>query len=279
MAYIRLIRPHHWVKNLLIIAPAFFAGVISDTNILVDVLITFLLFSIVSGGMYAINDVFDKTRDSAHSKKRNRPVASGAIRDKTALIYATILLLSSLGLSAYLIPDIAPWLLLYFLFNLLYSKKLKYVPVLDIMIFPLFYLIRIIVGGVAADVVISEWLILCTIFLSIFLVVAKRYVEFLNGELREVLKFYSHNFLQSLLIVSASLCVMSFAIYSVLGNLHYLAVYSNLFVLAGMFRYFYIVYSSDAAEAPEVVLIKDGWLASIVVLWVGYLFIIFYLLI
>ncbi|MBX4189057.1 UbiA prenyltransferase family protein [Candidatus Parcubacteria bacterium] len=275
-AYIKLARPHHWVKNVLIFLPAFFAGVISNSHIFLSVLYSFITFCLAASAVYAVNDLLDLHTDKEHEIKRLRPLASGRISPKEGFAIALGLFVVATLLAYALVPSTLKLLLVYGAINILYSYSLKHIPVVDLIIFTVLYLIRIMVGGEAAGVPVSEWLILCTIFLSLFLVVAKRFAELERQGRRRVLQFYSAKFLETLLVMSATLSIISFALYTIIGHSDKLLVYSNLFVIFGISRYFFLVYSSSHAESPEKALFHDWWLLCGVVAWAGYLLWVFY---
>lgn len=179
--YIQLLRPHHWVKNLLVFAPIVFAQKVFDGEALTQTVTGFLVFCLAASTVYIVNDIVDRESDRRHPKKQSRPIASGAIRPGQASGLAVLLGCFSLGLGVWIGQSFVLAVIVYFAANGLYSVWLKHQPVLDLVIVSSFYLIRIFAGGIAAAVPISELLILVTFFLALFAVTIKRRQEFIQG--------------------------------------------------------------------------------------------------
>src|SRR3989344_4807982 len=233
LQYIVLMRPFGWVKNIFVFAPIFFAGAIFDYPSLLLAASAFVVFSLVSSSVYVLNDIADLEHDRNHSAKKARPIASGRISVLNAKLFFGVLFLVAFVAAYALVPAIVPVLALYFLLNVLYSFFLKYVAVLDILLVSFFYLLRVIAGGIAASVFVSNWLLLCVTFLALFLVVGKRKAEYREETKRKVLEAYTPAVLDVFLAMSATLIIFSYSIYTVLVLNSPLAVYSVFFVLAG----------------------------------------------
>ncbi|TAL48875.1 hypothetical protein EPN83_02870 [Patescibacteria group bacterium] len=276
MNYLALARPQQWIKNLLIFASAFFSGMLFSPSLFLELFAVFGLFSLTASAGYALNDALDYEFDRTHKSKGKRPVASGEISKRNAVYFSLIIFAVSITLVLRFFPDLSLLFLIYFVLNILYSALLKKIVVVDLLVFPVFFLIRILIGAEVVGVGITSWLILCTIFLSLFLVIAKRVSERRSAAGREVLNFYSEQFLSALLITSATLSIVAFALYTVLAYPKPALVYSNIFVVGGIFRYFFLVFSTNKAEEPEAALVHDRWLFAIVLGWVIYLFFVFY---
>src|ERR1035437_2220667 len=165
----KLLRPYSWIKNLFIFVPLFFARDFFIYAKLSTVILAFIVFCITASSVYILNDIFDIEQDRKHSNKKNRPLASGAVSVKSAIIMFFCLLIIDAFIVYFYIPQIFLLIGLYFLLNILYSKYLKHIAVVDILLVSSFYFIRIIIGGIAAQVPVSHWLLLCMIFISIFL--------------------------------------------------------------------------------------------------------------
>lgn len=277
MDLLRLIRVRSWVKNVFIFAPIFFGGYILNIDLFANTVLAFILFCLVSSAVYIINDLFDLDQDRKHESKRGRPLASGKVTVAQSVIICSVLFISAAVIGYIYIPEILWALALYFLFNILYSKRLKHIPIVDILCISLFFLIRIIVGGISSSVHISYWLMVCTVFLALFLIVGKRLVEFSQQEKRPVLKIYTEDFLKNLLMLTAVLVIGTYSIYAIVVLNSVLAIISIFFVLLGILRYLYLVYTSKKVEYPEKVLFQDFIVFISVAIWIFIMFCVFYL--
>lgn len=277
MPYIALIRPWQWAKNLLVIAPVFFAGAAFQVHELFLAVIAAITFSLASSSMYVFNDMCDVEKDRQHPSKRHRPLASGLIgMNAGGILSVTLLLLSVVGM--YIAPPITPVIVLYVFLTMLYSFKLKHIVVLDLICVAAFYVMRIIAGGAATGIFISQWIILCVLFGSLFVIVGKRRAEFQRNIRRTVLESYSKEALDHMLIGSAALAVMTYGIWSVVEHDSRYLVYSTVFVIFALFRLLNRIHTDpQAAEAPETLVFKDPWILSSFLLWVVYVFFVFYL--
>lgn len=276
-AYLRLLRPQQWVKNSLVFTAIFFAKEIFIWEKLFSTILAALVFCLVASSVYIINDFCDRENDAKHPQKKNRPLASGAISLSGAIGVLIFLLVISFGIIFLFVPQILWLILLYLSLNLFYSFYLKKIPIFDLLVISSFYLLRIEVGGLAAQAPISRWLILCIIFVSLFLVVGKRLVEYARAEKREVLHSYNEELLKQLLVISSSLSIASYGLYSILGVNSPLAVYSIFLVILGIVRYLFLIYNSQAAEEPEKLILKDSVILVTLLVWALYMFLIFYI--
>lgn len=276
MDILRLIRVRSWFKNIFIFAPIFFAGLVFDITLLTQTCLTFVLFCFLSSAVYIINDLFDLEQDRKHESKKGRPLASGRVAVPVAMTICAFLLLIVFVFGGIFIPEILWIMALYFLLNILYSKKLKHIPIVDILCISLFFLMRIVAGGVSASVHISYWLMVCTVFLSLFIVVGKRLVEFTQEEKRPVLRIYSKDFLRNLLMITAVLVIGTYSIYALVVLDSIWAIISIFFVLLGILRYLYLIYTSKKVEYPEKVVLQDVTVFASVALWMLTMFYIFY---
>ena len=220
--YLKLIRVKHWLKNGLVFLPIFFSINIFNTKYFLTTLIAFFIFSLTSSIVYVINDINDIEKDKKHPIKKNRPLASGAISIKNA--YITILVISLLTITmislTYLANDnigIAIIPLVYLTLNLLYSKWLKHVPIIDVVILVSGFLFRVMYGGIVNNIEVSKWLYLMIVFGSFYLGFGKRRNEIIkNGEKsRKVLELYNKDFLDKNMYVSLALAVVSYTLWCV----------------------------------------------------------------
>ncbi|MEN9649281.1 MAG: hypothetical protein RL094_248 [Candidatus Parcubacteria bacterium] len=273
---LRLLRPTSWIKNFFIFVPLFFAREFLFIQKLESVIVAFICFSLTASCVYILNDIADREQDKLHDKKKFRPIASGAVSVRRALQVFAVLLITTIALTHYVVPAITYYLAAYFLLNIAYSFYLKHIATIDILLISGFFLIRILIGGEAAGVHISLWLLLCTIFISLFLIVGKRIAEFNGKSKRAVLNVYTSEFLTALLIIAATLSIISYSLYSVLVLNSYIAVYSIFFVLLGVLRYVFIVFTSAKSEYPERAVVSDPIVLVATLGWIIFMCMIFY---
>jgi 4-hydroxybenzoate polyprenyltransferase len=275
---IESLRPKQWTKNLLL-----FAGLIFSQNLFIlsdlwRAAAGFVLFCTLSGGLYLLNDVIDIEKDRAHPVKKNRPVASGRLSIKAALTGFVILLPGSIILS-FLITSQFGWIVVsYALLTLAYSLFLKNVVIMDVLIISVGFVLRAVAGAAVIQVTISLWLLVCTIFLALFIALNKRRHELvLLGEgakrHRKNLVEYS-TFLLDLMITLVSACtLMAYALYTTSEETIQKFGTKNLiltlpFVIYGIFRYLYLVHQRGKGGSPEKVLLEDRELMIDIFLWI-----------
>lgn len=266
--YFELIRPKQWVKNLFVFAPILFAGKLMDLPMLLVNILAFAAFCCVSSSVYVLNDIIDVESDRVHKKKRYRPIAAGYVSVSQAKILFVILIALTAVLSSML-----PFLFLitisaYLVNNLLYSFKIKNVVLLDVFSISTGFILRVIAGAVAIDVSVSSWMIITTIFISLFLGISKRRAE-LSGpnqdnleKQRKVLSDYDVVFVDQLNTIAATGTIISYALYTVsekaINAFHSdKLIYTTPFVLYGIFRYLYLLHQKNLGESPTQIVTKD----------------------
>ena len=221
-AYLKLARPHHWVKNLLVLLPLLCSGQVAEWVRLRRGLWGFLAFSLLASAIYCVNDVKDAEKDRQNPSKCSRPVASGAVSDRGALIFGGLLLCGA-ALCGVLAAgtDYPSYVLLgaYFILNLGYSLGLKNVPLLDIAVLVSGFLLRMLYGGAVTDIALSKWLCLTVVSASFYLGLGKRRNELRNRkeDSRAVLKYYSESFLDRNMYMCLSLAVMFYDLWAMDG--------------------------------------------------------------
>ncbi|MBU2103723.1 UbiA family prenyltransferase [Patescibacteria group bacterium] len=274
--YISLLRPYQWIKNLLVFSPLFFAGALFVPNALSASLAAFAAFCLAASAVYVLNDIFDREQDKEHPKKQERSIASGRVSVSCAYLF--VFLLSAALLSIlWLLPILAPVLIAYAALNVAYSAWFKHIAILDILCVAVFYIMRVFAGGAATGIAVSNWLIVCVFFLSLFIIVGKRRAEFRLEKRRKVLAQYSKKFLDGLLFVSAALAVAAYGAYTIFGNSSPFIFYTTIFVAAALFRVINRLYTNPAeAEVPEKMLVQDPWILGSFALWGCSLLYIFY---
>ena len=264
---LRTWRPVQWTKNLFVLAPAVFAGALDDPELAVRAGIAFAAFCALSSCVYVLNDLVDRERDRLHPIKRDRPLAAGTLTPPVAAASAGLLLAGALGASAWLSVSFLTLALVYLALNLFYSMALKHLVIVDVMAVALGYVLRVMAGGEAVGVPVSDWLLLCTVFLALFLVVSKRRHELVSlaenaaGQ-RRVLSSYSPTFLDQMINVVTASTLISYALYTTapeteakFGGRGF--VYTIPFALFGIFRYLYLTYQVDDPRNPTETMLRD----------------------
>jgi 4-hydroxybenzoate polyprenyltransferase len=271
------LRPHQWTKNLLLFAPLALSKHLFDETPLLRSLGAFALFCGLSGVVYLVNDVADIERDRLHPRKRLRPIASGAIAPRTALAFAVFLAALSLGLSTRLGTPFAVCAVTYLILNLLYSFWLKNIVIVDAISVSLGFVVRAVAGAAAIGVVFSDWLLICTILLALFLTFCKRRHELTSlsdtavGH-RKILSEYSPYLLDQMIAVVTASCLTAYAFYTTAPETVDKFKTNRLswtlpFVLYGIFRYLYLVHQKEQGGSPSDILLADRPLLAAVGLW------------
>lgn len=271
--YIRLARPRQWIKNLFVFSALIFAKLIFEPVYLKTVFLATISFCLISSCVYILNDIFDADKDRVHPQKRTRPVAAGIVSKTEAWVLLIILLPVALIFGFYLNRGFGLILLLYFTNNVLYSTIVKHMVILDVMSIALGFLLRVIGGGVVIDVYISQWILLCTLLLSLFLGFSKRRNELVILEEgadshRKILKEYSLEFIDNMLSIVTASTVMAYSLYTFSSKNSYYMILTIPFVLYGVFRYQYIVYQKKEGGSPEDAVLSDIPLMLCILLWV-----------
>lgn len=279
-AWVELLRPAHWVKNIVVFAgPAAGLKMLSQAAV-AEALLAFAAFCLAASATYAINDVVDREADASHPTKRNRPVASGVIRPAAALTAAGVLIVAALALSATLINQtVALIVLMYLGLTLAYSLALKRCVILDVILIALGFVLRAWAGAAAVDVTTSEWLVACMFTLCLFMGFGKRRCEVTMignseeaGLHRATLIRYTPDLLNHLITVSAGITVMTFMLYTMdmVGPAAPFAkqhlFYTLPIVVYGVFRFAMLTETGLFAGPTEIVL-KDRVLLGTIIVW------------
>lgn len=276
-ALLQAMRPHQWIKNLLLFAGLIFSSRFTDLEQAGRVSLAFLAFCVLSSGVYLFNDLRDVERDRHHPTKRDRPIASGRLPAQAAGVWMVVCWVVGLG-SAFLIDRGLGWVALaYWTLTMGYTLGLKETPILDVALIAMGFVLRAIAGAVTIQVMISPWLIVCTFFLALFLGFAKRRHELVtlgeNGSShREALGDYSQTFLEHLLTMTMTVTIMAYAVYTILSDTakeHPGLWYTLPFVVYALFRYYYRVERHDAGGAPEKLILQDRHVLVSILLWIA----------
>lgn len=285
LALLKNMRPKQWAKNLLLFAGLVFDRQLTYLPALERTLIGFLIFCLLSSSIYLINDISDLENDRKHPKKKFRPLASGALSVPVAVTAIAIFLTVAIGFGFWLSPLFGIGCLIYLALNLSYSFWLKHIPVLDVLILASFYVLRVWAGVSLITVQrFSPWIYVFTTFLALFLGIGKRRAEILNtrdgSQTRHVLKRYTVEYLEQLLLIDLALAIATYSLYTFLApNLpeNHAMMLTIPFVIYGFFRYLYLVQVKNSGEAPEEILFNDRPLQVCLVAWVATVLLIFYI--
>jgi 4-hydroxybenzoate polyprenyltransferase len=277
---LQAMRPHQWVKNLLVFAALVFTPRIFELAAWRDAALAFASFCLAASSIYLLNDIVDREEDARHPRKRNRPIASGRLGVRTAKVQLVLQLAAAFALAALVPPYVrkgaaagAPglpfvvWPAAYLLLNLAYSFWLKRLVIVDCMCIALGFQLRVQAGAAAIVVKASHWLLLCTFFFALFLAFCKRYEELAkqaeaSGRTRATMEDYTSSFLNMMIGPLAALSILTYALYTV--STETIATHGTdrlmftvPFVTYGVFRYLYLVYRKSEGGDPARLLFRD----------------------
>lgn len=275
---IKLLRVEHWVKNLFLFLPAFFAARLGEALILERAIIGFLAFSLVASAVYVLNDLVDAPQDRNHPDKSRRPIASGAIRPRQAIVVLAILFTLGTLTAAFLSWEMLFFTLLYFAINVAYSFSLKHFAIIDISLIALGFLLRVLAGGAVTGVAVSHWLIVLTFLLAMILGLAKRRGEYVvamgENNFRKALEGYNLPFLDMAMVVCSTVSIVAYLMYCFspevslrIGSNN--IFYTAFFVIIGILRYLQLAMVFDKTESPTRALLRDRFLQIILLAWIG----------
>jgi 4-hydroxybenzoate polyprenyltransferase len=266
-AWVRVLRPGQWTKNLAVFAPLLFARRVFDGNAAVLSLLAFVAFCLLSSGTYVFNDWIDREEDRRHPEKALRPIAAHEIRGRTVLLLLIICWAAGLDLGVHLGWKFAVLGGAYLVIQIAYTFVLKHQVILDVLAIAAGFVLRVLAGAVAIDVPVSGWLFLCALLLALFLGLAKRRQELVSlkeaaSEHRAALGEYNLPLLDQMLSTVAGMCILAYGLYTVAPDTVAKVGSDRLkwtlpFVLYGILRYLYLVHRRDVTGSPERVLFSD----------------------
>jgi len=284
LVFLENLRPRQWTKNLLLFAGLIFAKKMGDLDCLARAVAGVGVFCMASGVIYVFNDIADRNLDRLHPDKKKRPIASGRLDVRRAVSLGLQLLAAVLVASGFLGSQFLAIVAFFFLWNWLYTRWLKRVPILDVTGIGMSFVIRAVAGVLVLlpacpQVRISIWLLLCTFFLSLYLGFCKRRDEFTkvataSGRSRPVLRDYTEPMLDALIGISFGLTMVMYSLYTVWPDTvaHFGTrdlIYTVPLVLIGLGRYQYLVYQEKLGGKPHEILLNDLFLQMVVILWAG----------
>ena len=287
-AYLKLLRVEQWVKNLFVFIPLFFSGKIFETTQLFETIFSFIIFSFTASSIYIINDYSDRESDRVHPEKCRRPLASGAISVGRAKLVLVGLVISTIGLIISL-SDVFGYNVLkfgavissYFVMNLAYTFRLKHIAIVDISIIAVGFVLRVLAGGYATGIVVSQWAIILTFVLALVLAVGKRRGELVNtqlsGNTRKALDGYNIQFADIVLSISVTLAIVSYIMFVISPETQKeftnKVFYTFIFVIFAFLRYLQQTLVYNRTESPTKMIYKDRYIQVVLALW-GFAFLI-----
>jgi len=298
------LRPQEWVKNLLVYAGLLFSGQVDEGAQVLAATLTFVAFCAISSAGYLFNDLHDREHDRLHPEKRTRPIASGALTVAAAAAVAAALALAAVAIGLVVEPEVGGLVALYGVIAAAYSVVLKRLVILDVMTIASLFILRVVAGAVAVEATASEFLLICTAMLALFLGFTKRRQEALlempeqapaprpgapgpgqapgseaqERATRPVLEHYSLPFLDQMVAMVTAAAILSYVIYAVdspLAGSKMLATAPS--VLYGIFRYLYLIYDRRDTRSTAAILTEDPGMIFAAVTWIGAALAVLYL--
>jgi 4-hydroxybenzoate polyprenyltransferase len=277
--YFILLRPRQWFKNIFVFAGLLFSREFNDPTAVVASLYAFSIFCVLSSGVYVLNDILDFKEDRVHPLKSKRPIAAGEVARSTGMIIASLCFILALAGSYLVNTEFFFICIVYGIMMILYSTIVKHIIILDVLFVALGYVLRAIAGAVVIQVVISSWLLLCSLLLALLIVIAKRRneLEVLGAENakvhRKTLARYPVTLLNQMIAIVSAACIVSYCLYTLAPetvtkfNTRNL-IFTVPFVLYGIFRYLYLTFHNKT-RSPDQVIVTDIPLLICLVGWVG----------
>ncbi len=272
--YLKLLRVHHYIKNLLVFLPLIFSKQLFDPQLFLSALIAFISFSFAASIVYVINDIKDAEKDRLHSTKCKRPIASGAVKKSSAIILAAILFIVITVLNVFVLtPSVGSlaFLLIYIVMNIFYSCGLKSIPIFDVAILAFGFLLRLLYGASVTNIELSNWFYLTTMLGSFYLGFGKRRNEIRNEgtDTRAVLKSYSYNFLDKNMYMCLSLAIVFYSLWTIdvmqeLGST--LLIWTIPLLILISMKYNLNIEKTEDGDPTEVIL-RDKVLLGMVLLF------------
>ena len=288
MNILKILRPHQWVKNTFIFIPLFFGGSLFDMADWTSSLVAFVAFSFAASAIYSINDIVDVEADKKHPKKCKRPIAAGLVSKRQASLLAIILAIAALALP-FLLNN---WMLsvviaLYLAMNLCYCIRLKHYAIIDVCIVALGFVMRIVAGGVATDIVLSRWIVMMTFLLTLFLSFAKRRDDVLimnetGMAPRKNTSRYNLTFINQAITITGGVMLVCYIMYTVspevIERFNSPNLYmTSFFVILGLLRYIQLTVVDERSGEPTRLVLSDRLIQLIIAGWIISFAIIIYM--
>jgi decaprenyl-phosphate phosphoribosyltransferase len=282
-----LLRVDQWIKNLFVFIPIFFAGEATDLTKLKVTAFAFLAFCFTASSIYVVNDLMDVSSDRQHPEKRKRPLAAGVVTQTMAWLAFAVSLMMGI-LFSWLAHNhfFVGIILAYFLINIGYSLGLKRVSIVEILIVSSGFVLRAIGGGLAADVEVSQWMLMMIFLLALFLALAKRRDDFFISSssgmaIRKSIEYYNLEYINALLIMVSGIIIVAYLMYvispEVISRFHSKYLYvTSVFVIAGVMRYLQITLVENKSGSPTKILYRDNFIRIVLLGWVISFYFIIY---
>ena len=273
---IKAMRPKQWIKNLLIYAALVFDQQLFQLEPFLRTTAGLISFCLGASAIYLINDLVDLVQDKLHPIKKNRPLASGRLEARIAKVTIVILLIISISIGISLSPGFIAVLLTYLVLTLLYTFKLKHIPIIDVLVLATGYVLRVTAGVTLITVArFSPWMYMCVTLLALFMGLGKRRAEMVlmaqnANSSRRVLDSYTIPFVDQLIAIVSSTTIIAYALYTFSAeNLpdNHLMMLTIPFVIYGIFRYLYLIHVENKGGAPEELVLTDKALMATGILW------------
>ena len=275
---LKLMRPHHYIKNIFIFIPLFFALKITDMELLLNAFLAFVSFSLVASSIYILNDYFDIEDDKKHPKKKFRPLASGGVSKREAIIMMILLFGGAIALISCISLGGAMIIIFYVIMNIFYSLHLKHIAILDVTIIAIGFVLRLFMGSIVTGISLSHWIVIMTFLLALFMALAKRRDDVLiykntGKKMRKVVDGYSLQFLDIAMAIMASVVIVSYIMYTSLADTidrigsEYLYL-TSLFVIMGVMRYLQITFVLLDSGSPTQIVLKDRFIQITLLFWI-----------
>ena len=279
MNILKILRPHQWVKNTFIFIPLFFGGSLFVMAAWTSSLVAFVAFSFAASAIYSINDIVDVEADKKHPKKCKRPIAAGLVSKRQASLLAIILAIAALALP-FLLNN---WMLsvviaLYLAMNLCYCIRLKHYAIIDVCLVALGFVMRIVAGGVATDIVLSRWIVMMTFLLTLFLSFAKRRDDVLimnetGMAPRKNTSRYNLTFINQAITITGGVMLVCYIMYTVspevIERFNSPNLYmTSFFVILGLLRYIQLTVVDERSGEPTRLVLSDRLIQLIIAGWI-----------
>lgn len=287
--FFSLLRPHQWLKNIFVFLPLFFDKKLLHIDYLVNAIWAFAAFSLAASAIYCLNDIMDIEADRRHPKKRLRPLASGKISKAQAYAMMAFLILASLAIAclAFESKNLLAIIAIYIVLNIGYCIRLKHIAIVDVFIIASGFCLRVAAGGVATDIWISQWIVLQTFLLALFLAFAKRRDDVIifnrdGSKARKNINRYNLEFLNNAISIVATMTMMCYIIWcvseEVIARMGTNQLYiTAFFALMGVMRYLQITMVDNKSGSPTKIMLKDRFIHFCVAGWVATFLILIYM--
>lgn len=288
-----LLRPQQWVKNIFCFIPLFFGRHLFDMDYIIPCLVAFTAYCLAASGIYCFNDIFDSEADKKHPVKSKRPVASGAVSKPVAYSIMVLCFLAAYAVAAASqitmglnMAAVYAIITFYIIMNIAYCVRLKHIAIVDVFIIAIGFVLRVLIGGLATGIWLSQWIILMTFLLALFLAFAKRRDDVVMYEntgvmARKNVNRYSVEFMNQAISIIASITMVSYIMYTVspevtarVGSTYLYT--TSVFVLAGIIRYLQLTIVDVKSGSPTKVLMKDRFIHLCIIGWLAVFLILIY---